>query len=130
MRRAARDPDLCLAHLGGARVARALEAGVLRDARGVGRVVTRAVALLAVPTLLAAQLPQAEEAFRRGDYTAARAGYERALAADSLNQRALFLLGVLDTWDREVSRTLHSLNRLRRLEPKDQDIMVGQAQGL
>src|SRR3989442_7988596 len=103
MRRAARDPDLCLAHLGGARVARALEAGVLRDARGVGRVVTRAVALLAVPTLLAAQLPQAEEAFRRGDYTPARAGYERALAADSPHQPALFRLAIPYIMDPKLS---------------------------
>jgi tetratricopeptide (TPR) repeat protein len=88
------------------------------------------LALLAIPALLAAQLPQAEEAFRRGDYAAARAGYERALAADSLNQRALFRLAILDSWDGKLSRSLQRFSRLRRLDPKDQDIMVAQAQVL
>ena len=92
--------------------------------------VMRALALLAVPAVLAAQLPQAEEAFRRGDYAAARAGYERALAADSLNQRALFRLAILDSWDGKLSRSLQRFSRLRRLDPKDQDIMVAQAQVL
>ena len=88
------------------------------------------LALLAIPALLAAQLPQAEEAFRRGDYAAARAGYERALAADSLNQRALFRLAILDSWDGKLSRSLQRFSRLRRLDPKDQDIIVAQAQVL
>src|SRR2546421_1372281 len=90
----------------------------------------RAVALLAVPTLLAAQVPQADEAFRRGDYAAARAGYERALAADSLNERALFRLAILDSWDGKLTLSLRRFARLRRLEPRDGDIMVSQAQVL
>src|SRR2546426_10928056 len=89
-----------------------------------------AVALLAVPALLVAQLPQADEAFRRGDYAAARAGYERVLAADSLNQRALFRLAILDSWDGKLARSLQRFGRLRRLDPKDEDVRVAQAQGL
>jgi len=89
-----------------------------------------AVALLAVPALLAAQLPQADEAFRRGEYAAARAGYERVLAADSLNQRALFRLAILDSWDGKLARSLQRFGRLRRLDPKDEDVRVAQAQVL
>src|SRR3989454_7286967 len=89
-----------------------------------------AVALLAVPALLVAQLPQADEAFRRGDYAAARAGYERVLAADSLNQRALFRLAILDSWDGKLARSLQRFGRLRRLDPKDEDVRVAQAQVL
>src|SRR3989442_13702770 len=89
-----------------------------------------AVALLAVPALLAAQLPQADEAFRRGEYAAARAGYERVLAADSLNQRALFRLAILDSWDGKLARSLQRFGRLRRLDPNDEDVRVAQAQVL
>src|SRR3989442_2215573 len=89
-----------------------------------------AVALLAVPALLAAQLPQADEAFRRGDYAAARAGYERVLAADSLNQRALFRLAMRDRWDGKLARSLQRFGRMRRLDPKDEDVRVAQAQVL
>src|SRR2546428_12483944 len=89
-----------------------------------------AVALLAVPALLAAQLPQADEAFRRGEYAAARAGYERVLTADSLNQRALFRLAILDSWDGKLARSLQRFGRLRRLDPNDEEVRVAQAQVL
>src|SRR2546427_10896247 len=79
---------------------------------------------------LAAQLPAADEAFRKGDYAAARAGYERVLAADSLNERALYRLAILDSWDGELARSLARFGRLRRLDPKDGDFMVAQAQVL
>src|SRR5207247_7618488 len=93
------------------------------DAR---RSLSPVLALLAIPALLAAQVPQADEAFRRGDYAAARAGYERALAADSLNERALFRLATLDSWDGKLTLSLLRFARLRRLEPRDGDIMVSQ----
>jgi tetratricopeptide (TPR) repeat protein len=89
-----------------------------------------ALALLAFPALLTAQLPDAEAAFRRGDYVAARTAYERVLATDSLNIRALYRLAVLDSWDGKLSRSLQRLARARRLEPSDADIMVSQAQVL
>ena len=89
-----------------------------------------ALLALAVARPLAAQLPQGDEAFRRGDYRAARAGYERELAADSLNVRALYRLAILDGWDGKLARSLARFAQLRRLEPKDEDIQVSQAQVL
>jgi tetratricopeptide (TPR) repeat protein len=89
-----------------------------------------ALALLAAPGLLIAQLPDAEAAFRRGDYVAARAAYERVLATDSLDIRALYRLAILDGWDGKLSRSLQRLARARRLAPRDADIMVSQAQVL
>src|SRR2546422_4348912 len=61
---------------------------------------------------LAAQLPAADEAFRKGDYAAARAGYERVLTTDSLNARALYRLAILDSWDsaRALDRKSTRLN--------------------
>jgi len=78
----------------------------------------------------AAQLPQAEEAFRRGDYRAARAGYEAVLRQDSTNVRALYRLAILDSWDGKLQRSLERFVRLRRLEPIDADIMVAHARVL
>jgi tetratricopeptide (TPR) repeat protein len=89
-----------------------------------------ALGLLTAPGLLGAQLPEAEAAFRRGDYRAARAGYERVLTSDSLNVRALYRLAILDSWDGKLARSLQRFSRLRRLEPRDGDIMVSQAQVL
>src|SRR2546423_10463020 len=89
-----------------------------------------ALALLAAPGLLTAQLPDADAAFRRGDYVAARTSYERVLATDSLNIRALHRLAVLDGWDGKLSRSLQRLARARRLAPRDTDIMVSEAQVL
>src|SRR2546425_4894138 len=63
-----------------------------------------AAAALVAPRL-AAQLPEADAAFKRGDYRAARAAYERVLAADSTNVRALHQLAVLDSWDGKVARS-------------------------
>src|SRR6266567_4602684 len=89
-----------------------------------------ALALLAAPGLLIAQLPDAEAAFRRGDYVTARTAYERVLATDSLNIRALHRLAILDGWDGKLSRSLQRLARARRLAPGDADIIVSQAQVL
>ncbi|HTD69651.1 MAG TPA: hypothetical protein VK647_04295, partial [Gemmatimonadales bacterium] len=67
-------------------------------------------ALLVRP--LAAQLPAADQAFQRGDYAAARAGYERVLASDSTSQRALYRLAILDSWDGKLVRSLARFVRL------------------
>jgi len=64
-----------------------------------------------------AQLPAADEAFRKGDYAAARAGYERVLTTDSLNARALYRLAILDSWDGKLARSLARFGWLRRLDP-------------
>src|SRR2546422_896251 len=123
------------ADLGGTHVARALEARVRGDARRMGVLVTRHLALavtlaLLVRPPLAAQLPAADQAFQRGDYAAARASYERVLAADSSNERALYRLAILDSWDGKLIRSLARFARLRRIDPHDPDIMVTQAQVL
>ena len=88
-----------------------------------------AAAALVAPRL-AAQLPEADAAFKRGEYRAARAAYERVLVADSTNVRALHQLAVLESWDGKLGRSLDRLRRLRRLVPADQDIMVDQARVL
>jgi tetratricopeptide (TPR) repeat protein len=93
-------------------------------ARLFGRLALTTVAL--VPSL-AAQLPQGEAAFRRGDRPAARAAYERVLARDSLNVTALYRLALLDSWDGNLARSLERFARARRLSPGDEDIMVSQA---
>ena len=80
--------------------------------------------------LLAAQLPGAEEAFRWGRFAEARAGYERVLGSDSLNQRALYQLAILDSWDGKLDRSLARFAKLRRLEPRDPDFMVAHARAL
>ena len=102
----------------------------------MGVVVTRAaraagvLALLVVPARLLAQLPTADSAFAKGDYAAARAGYERVLARDSLNERAVYRLAILDSWDGKLVRSLGRFARLRRIDPHDADIMVSHAQVL
>jgi Flp pilus assembly protein TadD len=86
------------------------------------------VVLIASP--LAAQLPDAEAAFRAGRYRDARAAYERALAADSLNVRALYRLAILDSWDGKLARALARLETVRRLEPRDDEVMLAHARVL
>lgn len=88
------------------------------------------VAVTLVGRGLAAQLPGAEEAFRRGDQRAARVAYEAVLRRDSANVRALYRLAVLDSWDGKLQRSLERFGRLRRLEPEDPDIMVAHARVL
>lgn len=89
-----------------------------------------ALAGVLVARSLAAQLPDAETAFQKGDYRTARAGYERVLATDSLNRRALYRVAILDSWDGKLTRSLAGLARLRRLDARDEDVMVTQAQVL
>lgn len=86
---------------------------------------------LLLPLIAAAvQLPEAEDAFRRGDHRAARSGYEAVLQKDSINVRALYRLAVLDSWDGRLQRSLQRFVLLRRLEPADPDIMVAHARVL
>jgi Tfp pilus assembly protein PilF len=94
----------------------------------IGVWVAMTTALIVRP--LTAQLPAADSAFKRGDYRAARAAYERVLAADSNNVAALYRLAILDSWDGQLRRSLRRFTRLRRLAPDDGDIMVSQAQVL
>ena len=115
-------------------MARALEARVRGDARRVGILVRGRGAVVLAATLLArplaGQLPEADAAFRAGKYAAARAAYTRVLAADSLNERALYRLAILDSWDGQLVRSLARFIRLRRIDPRDPDIMASHAQVL
>ncbi|MGH7537105.1 MAG: tetratricopeptide repeat protein [Gemmatimonadales bacterium] len=87
-----------------------------------------ALAALAAPA--AAQLPEAEDAFNRGDYRTARALYDSVLALDSLNPRALYRLAIFDSWDGELDRSLARFARLRHVEPLDPETMVAHARVL
>src|SRR5437868_5831594 len=118
-------------------MARASQAGLRCVARRVGEMVkaggawlllVAAAGCLVAP--LAAQLPDAEAAFQRGDYRAARAAYGRVLARDSTNVRALYQLAILDSWDGKLGRSLERFARLRRLAPRDDDITVAHARVL
>ncbi|HZH80413.1 MAG TPA: tetratricopeptide repeat protein [Gemmatimonadales bacterium] len=102
---------------------------MVKRAAGAARAAC-ALIFLSAPPLLRAQLPVADSAFSKGDYAAARAGYERALARDSLNERALYRLAILDSWDGKLVRSLARFARLRRVDPRDPDIMVSHAQVL
>ena len=85
---------------------------------------------LALASPAVAQVRDADAAFERGDYHAARAGYERALAQDSLDSHALYRLAVLDSWDGQLERSLARFVTLRRIERDDEDIMVAHARVL
>lgn len=89
-----------------------------------------ALALVAGAGPAAAQLPAADRAFARGEYTLARQLYDSVLARDSLNPRALYQLAVLDSWDGRLDRSLERLATLRRVEPADPDVMAEQAKVL
>src|SRR5205807_7253861 len=100
-------------------MARAPETGIRRDAAGLGggSAVTRFLTVLAIASLparwLAAQLPQGDTAFAAGRYAQARAAYERTLATDSLNVRALYRLAILDSWDGKLAHSLQRFATLR-----------------
>jgi tetratricopeptide (TPR) repeat protein len=100
----------------------------------VGIVVNRRAWLIGLALLLprpaAGQLPEAEDAFNRGDFRAARVLYDSALALDSLNPRALFRLATLDSWDGKLKRSLARFAVLRRLELNQPDEMIAHARVL
>jgi len=85
---------------------------------------------LLLPRPAAAQLPEAEDAFTRGDFRTARVLYDSALALDSLNPRALFRLATLDSWEGKLRRSLARFAVLRRLEPNQPDEMIAHARVL
>ena len=85
---------------------------------------------LLLPRRAAAQLPEAEDAFSRGDFRHARVLYDSALALDSLNPRALFRLAMLDSWDGKLKRSLARFALLRRIEPNQPDEMIAHARVL
>jgi tetratricopeptide (TPR) repeat protein len=102
---------------------------VVKTAAGAARA-AGVIALLSAPVRLQAQLPAADSAFGKGDYAAARGAYEHVLAQDSTNERALYRLAILDSWDGKLDRSLARFAKLRRLDPRDPDIMLSHAQVL
>lgn len=95
----------------------------------------RQATLLAIGMLLGAataggQVIRADSAFIAGDFARARVFYEQALAADSLNERALWRLALLDSWDNQLDRSLQRFARARQLDPANPDLMVAQARVL
>lgn len=99
-----------------------------RILRAVGVVVTAMLALSPAPA--AGQILRADSAFVAGDFAQARTLYEQVLAADSLNERALWRLALLDSWDNHVDRSLQRFARARRLDPANTDLMVAHARVL
>ncbi len=85
--------------------------------------------LLLLARTVSAQLPEAEDAFDRGDYRTARALYDSVLARDSLNPRALYRLAVFDSWDGKLTQSLARFVKLRGLDPSA-DVMVAHARVL
>ena len=77
-----------------------------------------------------AQVVDADSAFTLGDFAKARALYEQVLAADSLNERALSRLALLDSWDGLLDRSLQRFAKARQLDPANPDLMVGEARVL
>ncbi len=99
--------------------------------RAVARLTLAGIAaLVALTAPVAAQLPEAEDAFGRGDYRIARALYDSVLARDSLNPRALYRLAILDSWDGNLIRSLARFVKLRHVEPLDPETMVAHARVL
>ncbi|HEX4633151.1 MAG TPA: tetratricopeptide repeat protein, partial [Gemmatimonadales bacterium] len=89
------------------------------------------VALLAAaPAPAAGQILRADSAFVAGDFAQARALYEQVLGTDSLNERALWRLALLDSWDNHVDRSLQRFARARQLDPANTDLMVAHARVL
>ena len=90
-----------------------------------------AVILATAPfTAAPGQILRADSAFVAGDFTQARALYEQVLASDSSNERALWRLALLDSWDGHLDRSLQRFGRARQLDPTNADLMVAEARVL
>lgn len=86
-----------------------------------------ALVFRAAPAL--GQLPEAEDAFGRGDYRTARMLYDSALRIDSLSPRALYRLAVLDSWDGHLKQSLARFLKLRQVDASP-DVLVAHAKVL
>ncbi|HWZ27925.1 MAG TPA: tetratricopeptide repeat protein [Gemmatimonadales bacterium] len=89
-----------------------------------------AIGIMLGAATAAGQVIRADSAFVAGDFVRARAFYEQALTADSLNERALWRLALLDSWDNQLDRSLLRFARARQLDPANPDLMVAQARVL
>jgi tetratricopeptide (TPR) repeat protein len=96
----------------------------------VNRVIVPVVVALGAAFPAAGQVLRADSAFVAGDFVRARSLYEQTLARDSLNERALWRLALLDSWDNQLDRSLQRFTRARQLDPANSDLMVAQARVL
>jgi tetratricopeptide (TPR) repeat protein len=79
---------------------------------------------------LQGQQQDADQAWSKGDYPAARAAYERILSSDPHSARANFRIGILLSWQGKLDSSLVYLGRARASVPADRDIRLAQAQVL
>lgn len=96
----------------------------------VKRILVPVAAAFIAATPVAGQILRADSAFVAGDFARARTLYEEILSADSLNERALWRLATLDSWDNQIARSLRRFARARQLDPANTDLMVAQARVL
>jgi tetratricopeptide (TPR) repeat protein len=83
--------------------------------------------ILSLAAPLAAQVAVGDSAWTSGDYPAARAAYERALAENPHLMRANFRLGILLSWEGKLDSSLTMLRRARDIDPDDADLRYRQA---
>ncbi len=76
---------------------------------------------------LAAQTQAADSAWARGDFAAARVGYEQALHDNPGSVRALYRLGILASWAGQLDSALALLADAREVEPADPDVRLAEA---
>jgi tetratricopeptide (TPR) repeat protein len=104
-------------------------------AHQVMRLATRGAAALVFMMMLAAapaeaQQAAADSAWARGDYPAARAGYESVLLTQPQSVRANYRLGILASWDGKLDSALVLIRRARAVEPEDPDLELTEARVL
>ncbi|MFQ5538478.1 MAG: tetratricopeptide repeat protein [Gemmatimonadota bacterium] len=79
------------------------------------------------PSPTAAQVDEADEAWKRGDTEQARILYEARLAEDPADGTALHRLGLMRAWEEDYPGALELLDRLVSLHPEDLDARVDRA---
>jgi tetratricopeptide (TPR) repeat protein len=72
-------------------------------------------------------LASADSAWARGDHAAAADGYRLVLAADPGSVRAVFRLGLIESWSDRLDTALVLVRRARVLEPGDLEIRIAEA---
>ena len=76
---------------------------------------------------LAAQQSEADEAWSKGRYEAARRGYERVLKQDPNAALASLRLGILLSWDNKLDSSLVLISRARAADPQDAEMALTHA---
>ena len=79
-------------------------------------------------TPLSAQQKEADDAWNRGQYDAARTGYQRLLRQDPVSVRANLRLAILLSWDGKLDSALVLVSRARTANPTDAELAVTHAQ--